>query len=157
VGVGGTVGTTSQYDKMKGIDYKIGFEVGSHHFRSEWAFNQTLYNNPNHDLRLTGASYQLQFLIWEKGFTPYVGLGFDLGLASVTDRYSVEGSQYRSTHSGVYIKPYVLGGVRYNFGFGLGVRLEFVAGGAATADPNSGRSDGQVYLFNGNLALSYTW
>ena len=156
-GVGGTVGTSSSYDKMTGGDYKIGFEVGSHHFRSEWDFNQTIYSNSSNSLRLTGASYQLEFMVFETGFAPYFGLGVDMGLASMTYRYAAQFGSYNATQSGVYIKPYVVGGIRYQFGFGLGVRIELTAGGAATVDPNNGNSYGAVYPINANLALSYTW
>jgi hypothetical protein len=155
-GLGGTVGTESRFDKMKGGDYKIGFEVGSNHFRHEWAFNQTLYSNSRDDLRLTGGSYQLEFLIWKSGFTPYFGLGFDAGIASV--QYKYYGNYYgSSTQTGVYIKPYIVGGVRYTFGFGLGIRAEVTAGAFGNFDPNTGADHGAVYCFNGNLALSYTW
>ena len=149
----------ARYGSLDGGGYKVGFEVGSHRWRSEWAFNQNIltgYNEAlagNHRLSLTGFSYQLTFLFRETGLTPYVGLGAEMGVASfwesgydfyqTNDRYSGEWSD---NSEGVYLRPYGIAGLRLQFGFGLAIRAELTAS--------------YYYEFFGvgtNLGISYTW
>ncbi|HEY3449620.1 MAG TPA: hypothetical protein VGK67_24920 [Myxococcales bacterium] len=139
---------------LNGGAYKIGFEVGSHRWRSEWAFNQTLLNgysyatSGDHKLTLTGFSYQLSFLFRETGFSPYVGLGAEMGLASLQESgwaYNYAYS-YSETSDGGYIRPYGILGLRMQFGFGLALRGEV-----------SASYYGDFVSMNTALGISYTW
>jgi hypothetical protein len=157
-GVTTTIGDNSSYNNMTGSSFKIGFEIGSHHLRHEWAFNETsLTQRGGYDgqLKLTGASYQVEWLFREHGFSPYLGLGLEMGIGTLdqprlTDqtRYSDSGFTFLSNgvNNGPYLRPYAVGGIRYTFGIGLGIRAE------ATAS-----TCGKFESFSGNLALSYTW
>lgn len=141
-----------RYGDFNGGAYKIGFEVGSHRWRSEWAFNQTILsgwsqeNGLAHKLTLTGFSYQLSFLFWETGFTPYLGLGAEMGLASLEETGWAYDYSYSENYDGAYIRPYALLGLRMQFGFGLAIRGEV-----------SASHYGDFVSMNTTLGLSYTW
>lgn len=154
-GVGGTVimdGGNRRYEGMVGGGYKVGFEVGSRHWRNEWAFNQTVLNGDgygyHHNLTLSGFSYQLSFHVFEHGFSPYVGAGLEMGLATMKEpNYSPYSAvTYQETSTGGYLRPYAALGARYFTRFGLGLRAEVTAG-----------SLGETMTLNGNLAVSYSW
>ncbi len=143
-----------RFSGLDGGAYKVGFEVGSHRWRNEWAFNQTVLSGADpagygHQLTLTGMSYQLSFMFWEKGFTPYLGAGVEMGLASLKEsgasRLAYD-SVWFDTSEGGYIRPYGILGLRIQFGFGLGLRGEVTAS-----------YYGDFVAVSTNLGLSYTW
>ena len=139
-----------RYQGLDGGAYKIGFEVGSHHWRSEWAFNQTVLSGysegADHRLTLTGFSYQLAFLLFEKGITPYLGVGGETGLASMRETRPTGYDYAYTTDEGTYLRPYAVLGLRLQFGFGLGVRAEV-----------TGSYYGELVALSTNVGLSYTW
>ncbi|MGC4117919.1 MAG: hypothetical protein QM765_25905 [Myxococcales bacterium] len=146
-------GGSARYSDLNGGAYKVGFEIGSHHWRSEWAFNQTMLNGYSwqnggaHKLTLSGFSYQLSFLFRETGFTPYIGLGAEMGLAQLQENgYSYDYYLYTQTSDGGYIRPYAMLGLRMQFGFGLALRGEVNAS-----------YYGDFVSMNTMLGVSYTW
>lgn len=153
---GGVIGThlsdggDSRYQGLTGGAYKIAFEVGTNRFRSEWGFNQGYLkgdgDGASHDLRLTGFSYQLSFHLFKGFFSPYLGAGIEMGTAIMKE--SGWGYDYglESVKSGAYLRPYGILGLRLQFGFGLGLRVELTAS-----------TYGEFISYANNLGLSYTW
>ncbi len=143
---------SQRYGDLNGGAYKIGFEIGSHHWRNEWAFNQTVLTGysrqtlGDHKLTLSGFSYQLSYLFRETGFTPYLGLGVEMGLASLQESGVLTDHFYTVTSDGTYLRPYGIAGVRMQFGFGLAIRGEV-----------SASYYGHFVGVNTMLGVSYTW
>lgn len=137
-----------RFDGLAGGGYKVGFEVGSHRWRSEWSFNQAILSGSSqgYDNRLTlsGFAFQETFMFWKKGLTPYIGLGAEGGMASL--KATSFDYTYTDIAEGVYLRPYAIVGARLQFGFGLGLRAEL-----------SGSFYGEFFAMSTNLGLSYTW
>ncbi|MBI5547846.1 MAG: hypothetical protein HY901_28520 [Deltaproteobacteria bacterium] len=151
-------GGDSRYSGLDGGGYKVGFEIGSNHFRNEWAFNQTALSGSgdgtSHRLTLTGFSYQLSFMLFKRGFTPYVGAGVEGGIAAMREPNSFVypsspgyyDYSYEEINEGVYLRPYGILGLRMQFGFGLGLRGELVSS-----------YYGEFVGLSTNFGISYTW
>lgn len=145
-----THGGDERYGGLAGGAYKIAFEIGSHHFRNEFGLNQSFFKGNgggfDHDLRLTGFSYQLSFLLFERGLSPYVGAGIETGAAVMKESGIDAGGVWHTVREGAYLRPYGIAGLRFQFGRGLGLRAEVTAS-----------SYGEFVSLSENLGVSYTW
>lgn len=143
-----------RFSNLDGGTVKVGFEVGSRHWRSEWAFNQTLLwgsaevaggASGEHRLSMTGFSYQLTFLFWASGLTPYLGAGAEMGLATMEEP-SWSSADAVDTSAGAYLRPYGVAGLRLQLDSGLGLRAELSASYYR-----------ELVSMGPSLGLSYTW
>ena len=147
IGVQGALGGHDWARGMSGGTYKLAFEVGQR-FRSEWSFNQALLMNRDRvgtrTLGLSGFGYQLTFHLRPKGFSPYVGLGVEMGVAFLeSQRHS---DFWKDKDEGPYLHARAVFGLRYQMRCGLGFRAELARG-----------TYGAFYAWQGNLGLSYTY
>jgi hypothetical protein len=115
---------------MSGGSYKLGFEVGQR-FRSEWSFSQSMLGSSSdagkRSLSLNGMGYQLAFHLRPRGFSPYMGLGVEMGVAILeSSRYATD--EWDFGHAGVdegpYLRAHAVLGLRYQMESGLGFRAE---------------------------------
>jgi hypothetical protein len=145
-----------RYEGLQGGGYKVGFEIGSGHVRNEFGFDQSFLTGDgegyHHRLTLTGVSYQLSVLFWPKGFTPYVGAGVEVGLATMRESgyptvlnggVSYDGSE--DVNTGYYLRPYLVGGLRIPIG-------KFAIKGELAASYYY-----DFFALNTTVSISYTW
>ena len=138
-----------RYEGLKGGGYKVAFEIGSHHIRNEFGFDQSFLSGDgegaSHKLTLTGLSYQLSALIFQQGFTPYFAGGVEFGLAQMKEWGYADQGVSSASSNGYYIRPYVAAGLRIPIGR-FAIKTEVVAGWY-----------GSFYGLSTNATLSYTW
>lgn len=149
-GVIGVHGTMRGHDWARGMtggSYKLAFEVGQR-FRNEWSYNQSVLMSDDgigtRTLGLTGFGYQLTFHLRPKGFSPYVGLGIEMGFAFLESQRHFD--FWSDDDVGPYLHARALFGLRYQMRCGLGFRGEIARG-----------TYGAFYAWQGNLGISYTF
>lgn len=132
---------------MGGASYKVAFEVGQR-FRSEFSFGQAVLGNSDdigqRRLSLSGFGYQLSFHLFPKGFSPYIGLGVEMGAAVLeSEPYD---SWYSDVDEGPFLRAHAVAGIRWQMRCGLGLRAEI-----------SRATYGQFLTWQHNLGISYTY
>ncbi len=114
--------SSTDYNRFSGLTTSVGIELGdrfNHELALEWARLADL--SPHIALAETVAAhymFSVDFL-GKHGFTPSIGVGLAIG------RFAAIGSG--EAVSGLYLAGRLRAGLRYTFGWGLGVRADLTA------------------------------